>query len=54
MQYAFSLPTKSDKVPAGSEWIDEIKHDGYRMMLICEQDRSLLLASRRRRIMAAM
>jgi ATP-dependent DNA ligase len=28
--YVFSLPTKSDKVPAGSEWIQEIKYDGYR------------------------
>jgi hypothetical protein len=33
MQYSFSLPTKSDKVPAGPEWIHEIKYDGYRMML---------------------
>jgi bifunctional non-homologous end joining protein LigD len=32
--YAFSLPTKADKVPAGSDWIHEIKYDGYRMMLI--------------------
>jgi hypothetical protein len=29
MQYEFSLPTKSDKVPAGAEWIHEIKYDGY-------------------------
>ena len=25
--YAFSLTTKADKVPAGSEWLHEIKHD---------------------------
>jgi hypothetical protein len=24
MQYAFSLPTKADKVPTGAEWIHEI------------------------------
>jgi len=29
--YAFSLPTKADKVPASTEWIHEIKHAGYRM-----------------------
>jgi bifunctional non-homologous end joining protein LigD len=37
--YAFSLPTKADKVPAGSDWLHEIKHDGYRMMLIRDGDR---------------
>jgi ATP-dependent DNA ligase len=42
--YAFSLPTKADKVPAGSEWLHEIKHDGYRMMLIREQDRVRLIS----------
>jgi bifunctional non-homologous end joining protein LigD len=39
MLYAFSLPTKADKVPVGSDWIHEIKYDGYRMMLICDQGR---------------
>jgi ATP-dependent DNA ligase len=39
MLYEFSRLTKSDKVPAGSDWIHEIKYDGYRMMLIREQDR---------------
>jgi bifunctional non-homologous end joining protein LigD len=38
MLYTFSLPTKADKVP-GSDWIQEIKYDGYRMMLIRDQDR---------------
>jgi bifunctional non-homologous end joining protein LigD len=44
MQYPFSLPTKADKVPAGSDWIHEIKYDGYRMMLIREQDRVRLIS----------
>jgi bifunctional non-homologous end joining protein LigD len=39
MQYQFSLPTKADKVPAGSNWIHEVKHDGYRMVVIREQER---------------
>jgi bifunctional non-homologous end joining protein LigD len=42
--YAFSLPTKADKVPAGQEWIHEIKYDGYRMMLIRDQDRVRLIS----------
>jgi ATP-dependent DNA ligase len=40
----FSLPTKADKVPTGSDWIHEIKHDGYRMMVIREQDRVRLIS----------
>jgi ATP-dependent DNA ligase len=39
MVYPFSLPTKADKVPTGSDWIHEIKHDGYRMLVVREQDR---------------
>jgi hypothetical protein len=31
MLYEFSLPSKSNKVPAGQEWIHEIKYDGCRM-----------------------
>jgi hypothetical protein len=27
--YQFSLQTKANKVPAGSGWIHETKHDGY-------------------------
>jgi hypothetical protein len=42
--YPFSLPTKADKVPAGTGWIHEIKHDGYRMMLIRDQDRVRLIS----------
>lgn len=33
----FALPVKADKVPTGPDWLHEIKHDGYRMMLIREQ-----------------
>jgi ATP-dependent DNA ligase len=44
MLYPFSLPTKSDKVPTGCDWIHEIKYDGYRMMLIREQDRVRLVS----------
>jgi hypothetical protein len=26
------LPTKTDKLPSGSEWLHEIKHDGFRVI----------------------
>jgi hypothetical protein len=29
MLYEFSLPTKADKVAVGSDWIHEIKYDGF-------------------------
>jgi bifunctional non-homologous end joining protein LigD len=44
MLYAFSLPTKADKVPAGPDWLHEIKYDGYRMMVIREQDQVRLIS----------
>jgi bifunctional non-homologous end joining protein LigD len=44
MLYAFSLPTKADKVPAGPDWLHEVKYDGYRMMVIRDQDRVRLIS----------
>jgi ATP-dependent DNA ligase len=26
------LPTKTDKLPSGSQWLYEIKHDGFRII----------------------
>jgi bifunctional non-homologous end joining protein LigD len=26
------LPSSADRPPSGSDWIHEIKHDGYRLM----------------------
>jgi ATP-dependent DNA ligase len=26
------LPTKIDKLPSGSQWLHEIKHDGFRVI----------------------
>jgi bifunctional non-homologous end joining protein LigD len=40
MLYEFTLPSKSNKVPAGQEWIHEIKYDGYRMLVV--RDRAAL------------
>jgi bifunctional non-homologous end joining protein LigD len=33
MLYEFSLPTKADEVPTGTEWRHEVKYDGYQMMI---------------------
>jgi ATP-dependent DNA ligase len=44
MPYAFALPTKADRVPTGSDWIHEIKYDGYRLMVIRDQDRVRLIS----------
>jgi len=35
--FEFALPVKAAKVPSGPDWLHEIKHDGYRMMVIREQ-----------------
>jgi ATP-dependent DNA ligase len=26
------IPTKTDKLPSGSQWLHEIKHDGFRVI----------------------
>ena len=44
MPYTFALPIKTDKVPAGPDWLHEVKYDGYRMMLICEHGRVRLIS----------
>jgi bifunctional non-homologous end joining protein LigD len=42
--YEFCIPTRGTKVPAGPDWIHEIKHDGYRMMVVREGDRVRLIS----------
>lgn len=37
--FEFCLPTKGTNVPAGPEWLPEIKHDGYRMRVERDGDR---------------
>ena len=44
MLYTFALPIKADEVPAGPDWLHEVKYDGYRMMLIREQGRVRLIS----------
>ena len=33
------IPTRGTKVPAGPDWLHEVKHDGFRMIVQREGDR---------------
>ena len=33
------LPSLTDQPPEGTDWIHEVKHDGYRTMLLVERGR---------------
>jgi bifunctional non-homologous end joining protein LigD len=39
MRYEFCIPTKADKVPLGSDWLHEVKYDGYRLRVQRDGDR---------------
>jgi ATP-dependent DNA ligase len=41
--YQPCIPTRATKVPAGQDWLHEIKHDGYRLIVIRDGDRVKLL-----------
>jgi bifunctional non-homologous end joining protein LigD len=32
--FDFALPTKGIAVPSSSAWLHDVKHDGYRIMVI--------------------
>jgi len=40
------IPTQADKPPVGPEWIHEIKHDGYRLIVRKKDDRVRLFTRR--------
>ena len=40
------LPTKTDKLPSGSQWLHEIKHDGFRIIARKNGERVRLYAVR--------
>jgi bifunctional non-homologous end joining protein LigD len=40
------IPTRGTKVPAGADWLHEIKHDGYRLIVRREGDRVRLFTRR--------
>jgi bifunctional non-homologous end joining protein LigD len=37
------IPTRGTKVPAGPGWFHEIKHDGYRLIVVRDRKRVKLL-----------
>jgi hypothetical protein len=39
------LPTKTDRLPSGSQWLHEIKHDGFRV-IACKKGSQVRLYSR--------
>jgi ATP-dependent DNA ligase len=41
--FHFRIPTKSNKVPTGSDWLHEVKYDGYRLRLERDRDRVRLI-----------
>ena len=41
--FEFCIPTKSTSVPAGPEWLHEIKYDGFRMLVQRDGDRVRLI-----------
>ncbi|RZN12153.1 DNA ligase [Bradyrhizobium genosp. SA-3] len=42
--YKLCLATAGKQVPSGPDWIHEVKHDGYRMLVIREDKRVRLLS----------
>nr|WP_311974218.1 hypothetical protein [Bradyrhizobium glycinis] len=38
------MATAAEQVPSGPDWIHEVKHDGYRMLVIRENERVRLLS----------
>jgi bifunctional non-homologous end joining protein LigD len=40
------IPTRAHKVPAGPDWVHEIKHDGYRLQVRREGDKVRLFTRR--------
>jgi ATP-dependent DNA ligase len=41
--FEFCLPTKSDTVPTGLDWLHEVKYDGYRLRVERDVDRVRLI-----------
>jgi ATP-dependent DNA ligase len=44
VEYQPCIPTRGTKVPAGPDWIHEIKHDGYRLIVQREGKHSATMA----------
>jgi ATP-dependent DNA ligase len=42
------LPTKTHKLPAGGQWLHEIKHDGFRVIARKDGDLDVMITKRDR------
>jgi bifunctional non-homologous end joining protein LigD len=42
--FEFCLPTTGKAVPAGAEWLHEVKYDGYRLRVERDGDRVRLFS----------
>jgi bifunctional non-homologous end joining protein LigD len=43
MQFQPAIPTRGTKVPAGPEWLHEVKYDGFRLIVSRDGDRVRLI-----------
>ena len=43
MRFQPAIPTRGTKVPSSPEWIHEVKHDGFRLIVVRDGDRARLL-----------
>jgi bifunctional non-homologous end joining protein LigD len=41
--FEFRAPTRATRVPSGPDWLPQIKLDGYRILVIRENDRARLI-----------
>src|SRR3954466_15844459 len=46
LKYLPCIPTRGTTVPSGPDWLHEIKHDGYRLIVQREDKRVRLLTRR--------
>jgi hypothetical protein len=46
MKFQPAIPTRGTEVPAGPDWLHEIKHDGYRLIVQRQGDRVRLFTRR--------
>jgi bifunctional non-homologous end joining protein LigD len=44
MPYELCLAIAGKQVPSGPDWVHEVKHDGYRMLVIRERERVRLFS----------
>ena len=46
-KYQPCIPTRGTEAPAGPDWFHEIKHDGYRRLIVQREGKRVRLLTRR-------